>query len=204
MTDCYRTLRQKAHAKIVRKKSRFISTCHHVESSEEVASTLERARLEYHDATHRCYAYRILADDNTIEYSSDAGEPSGSAGLPILQQIQKQDLYNVLVIVARYFGGTKLGIRGLIQAYGDAATEVLSSTKAFLARKEARLSVRFPPEISSQVFALIHRHPAQVENVNYDEQGHVLVVVPRSVVRSFTGELTEVTGARAHWEEEND
>lgn len=204
MIDSYRTLDGEAQAKIVRKKSRFIALSHHVSSAEEVASLLEEARHTYHDASHRCYAYRLLGEGAPVVYNSDAGEPAGSAGLPILQQIEKHDLYEVLVIVVRYFGGTKLGIGGLIHAYGDATAEALVAAKIITAKQEVRLSVHFPPEISSRVMGLIHRHPARVEDVTYEEDARVLVALPASGVECFTRELTEATGARAHWEERHD
>ena len=204
MIDSYRTLDEKAQAKILRKKSRFIGLCYQISSTEEVASLLEQSRRAYHDASHRCYAYRIFSKDTPIAYSSDAGEPAGSAGLPILQQIQKHDLYNVLVIVVRYFGGTKLGIGGLIHAYGDATSAALATAKIITKKQEIKLSVHFPPEISSRVMGLIHRHPVRVEDVTYEEEARVLVALPVSCVERFTRELTEASGARAHWEERHD
>jgi len=204
MIDSYRTLAGESRAKIMRKKSRFIALCHHASSQEEVSSLLEKTRHTYHDASHRCYAYRLLGEGAPVVYSSDAGEPAGSAGLPILQQIQKHGLYNVLVIVVRYFGGTKLGIGGLIHAYGDATAEALAAAKIVTKKQEIRLSVHFPPEISSRVMGLIHRHPARVEDVKYEQDAQVLVALPVSCVERFTRELTEATGARAHWEERHD
>jgi putative IMPACT (imprinted ancient) family translation regulator len=124
--------------------------------------------------------------------------------MPILQQIQKNNLLDVLVIVVRYFGGTKLGIRGLIEAYGDAAAEVLRVAEKIFVRHVVRLWVCFPPEISSQVFGLIHRHKAQLKETDYNREGHVLVAIPASSVSSFTEQLTEATGGRARWEERND
>lgn len=204
MIDSYRTVDGEAQAKITRKKSRFVALCYHVSTAKEVGSVLERARRTYHDASHRCYAYRLLNDGGPIEYSSDAGEPAGSAGLPILQQIQKHDLYDVLVIVVRYFGGTKLGIGGLIHAYGDVTSEALAEAKIVTRKQEVRLSVHFSPEISSAVMGLIHRHPARVEEVKYEQEARILVALPPSGVERFTRELIEVTGARAHWEEKHD
>ena len=204
MTDSYRTVEGKFQAKVMRKKSRFIALCLHASSVEEVASLLEEARRTYHDASHRCYAYRLIGDAEAIEYSSDAGEPAGSAGLPILQQIQKHDLYDVLIIVVRHFGGIKLGIGGLIHAYSDVTAEALDTAKIVTNKQEIELSVRFPPEISSRVMGLIHRHPVRVKDVKYDKEGCVLVAIPPSGVERFTRELKEATGARAHWEERHD
>ena len=204
MIDSYHTIESDTQAKITRKKSRFIALCYPVSSIERVEGLLEQARHAYHDASHRCYAYRLLGDDAPIEYSSDAGEPAGSAGLPILQQIQKAGLYDVLVIVVRYFGGTKLGIGGLIHVYSDAAAEALAAAKVVVKKQEVRLSVSFPPEITAAVMSLIHRHPARVEDVRYEQSAHVLVALPPSGIERFKRELTEATGARARWEEKHD
>jgi len=204
MIDSYRSIGEEAQAKVVRKKSRFIALCYPVSSIEQVETLLEQARHTYHDASHRCYAYRLLGDDAPIEYSSDAGEPAGSAGLPILQQIQKAGLYDVLVIVVRYFGGTKLGIGGLIHAYGDMAAEAITAARIVIKKQEIRLSLSFPPEISSAVMSLIHRHPARVEDVRYEQSAHVLVALPPSAIERFKRELMEATGARASWEERHD
>jgi len=204
MIDSYRTIKSDTQAKITRKKSRFIALCHRASSLEEVDSFLEGTRRTYHDASHFCYAYRLLGDEAPIEYSSDAGEPAGSAGLPILQQIEKLDLVDVMIIVVRYFGGTKLGIGGLIHAYSDAAAEALAAAKVIVKKQEVQLYVSFPPEITSAVMGLIHRHPARVEDVRYEQSAHVLVALPPSGIERFTRELTEATGARANWEEKHD
>jgi len=204
MIDSYRTLEEGAQAKIVRKRSRFIALCYHVSSVEQVNSRLEAVRRAHHDASHCCYAYRLLGNGDPIEHSSDAGEPAGSAGLPILQQIEKLDLFDVMVAVVRYFGGTKLGIGGLIHNYSDVTAEAIAAAKIVVKRQEIRLSVRFPPEITSAVMGLIHRHPARVKDVQYGREARVTVALPPSGVDRFTDELTEATGARAHWEEEHD
>ena len=116
-----RTITKKAKFKFKEKRSEFISFVEPVKSVEEVKRILQKYKKEFPDATHICYAY--VLEDN--EFCSDAGEPKGSAGPPILNAIKKEQLVNLIVIVVRYFGGTKLGIRGLINAYSYAAQKVL-------------------------------------------------------------------------------
>ena len=106
--------------------SRFIALAYPVESEEEVKALVERARREYHDARHHCYAYRIGLDGSKWR-ANDDGEPSGSAGRPILGQIDSLGLSDVLVIVVRYFGGIKLGIPGLIRAYKSSTADALAN-----------------------------------------------------------------------------
>ncbi|MFQ6090882.1 MAG: IMPACT family protein, partial [Candidatus Bipolaricaulia bacterium] len=111
--DRYRTIKGEAAAKLTRRGSRFIGIAYPVESLEEVKRRLAEAGRRYRDATHRCYAYRLLTESGIVAHSDDGGEPARSAGPPILRVIEGQDLLNILVIVVRYFGGTKLGIGGL-------------------------------------------------------------------------------------------
>ena len=106
--------------------SRFIALAYPVESEEEVKALVERARREYHDARHHCYAYRIGLDGSKWR-ANDDGEPSGSAGRPILGQIDSLGLSDVLVIVVRYFGGIKLGIPGLVRAYKSSTADALAN-----------------------------------------------------------------------------
>lgn len=113
---------------IIEKKSKFIANIFYVESMQEIEEKLKQTRKEYYDAKHNCYAYRILQDDNIIEKSSDDGEPSGTAGMPILDILKKQDIVNCIVVVTRYFGGILLGTGGLVRAYSEASKKALEKS----------------------------------------------------------------------------
>ncbi len=106
------------------KKSKFISECFKVENAEDVSTILEKIRKDNKKATHVCFAFRIVGEQ-FLEKAADDGEPSGTAGKPILNVIQKQNLSNVLIVVVRYFGGIKLGAGGLVRAYSKAASEAV-------------------------------------------------------------------------------
>jgi uncharacterized YigZ family protein len=201
MIDSFRTLKEPSTAQIKRKKSRFIALCYPVSSPEAVERKLSAARRSYHDATHRCYAYRLLTDNGELVHTEDAGEPAGSAGGPILQQVEKEELYDTLVVVARYFGGTKLGFGGLIRAYSDAAAEGIARAKIVEKKRQKRLSLSFPTEAGSSVMSLIHRYSARVEDVRYEDKAYIMLSLPPSRIESFTREPQEATGARACWEE---
>jgi len=110
------------------KGSKFIAHAYHVITEEEVKRYLEDLRKTYYDARHHCYAY-VLHPDKSEYRINDDGEPSGSAGRPIYGQIQSFDLTNILIVVIRYFGGTKLGIPGLIEAYRESAKEAIQTNK---------------------------------------------------------------------------
>jgi uncharacterized YigZ family protein len=112
-------------AEIVEKKSKFIANIYHVESVKEAEEKIKLVKKEYHDARHNCVAYRVVENGKITERSSDDGEPSGTAGGPMLNILQKSNLCNVVVIVTRYFGGVLLGTGGLVRAYSDATQKAI-------------------------------------------------------------------------------
>ena len=117
-------------AEIVEKKSKFIANLIHVESIEEAESKIKEIKRKYHDARHNCVAYRVSEGGQIVEKSSDDGEPSGTAGGPMLNILQKNNLCNLVVIVTRYFGGILLGTGGLVRAYSEATQQAIEkSTK---------------------------------------------------------------------------
>lgn len=197
MIDTYRTVHEPASARITRKRSRFIGLLHPVSSPAKVQIELQRIRRTYHDATHVCYAYRLLGGTEPVSFFDDAGEPSGSAGLPILQQLEKAELLNVLGVVIRYFGGTKLGVGGLVRAYSDTTQAILKSAHIVVRRLAINVSVHFPPKVTSGVMGAIHRYGANVIDMQYDSEGRAVVALPPSRVAEFIDGLKEGTGAQA-------
>ncbi|MBR4826518.1 MAG: YigZ family protein [Bacteroidales bacterium] len=125
MSDTYKSISSRGEGLYKELGSRFIAFAYPVETEEEVKTLVSAARKEYHDARHHCYAYR-LGLGGTVWRASDDGEPSGSAGRPILGQIDSAGLSDVLVIVVRYFGGIKLGVPGLIRAYKESTADALA------------------------------------------------------------------------------
>ena len=115
-------------AEIVEKKSKFIANLIHVESVEEAEDKIKEIKKKYHDARHNCVAYRVLEGGQIVEKSSDDGEPSGTAGGPMLNILQKNNLCNLVVIVTRYFGGILLGTGGLVRAYSEATQQVIEKS----------------------------------------------------------------------------
>ncbi len=201
MIDAYRILTEPATARITRLRSRFIARLCPVETVKDVSATLARTEREHHDASHVCYAYRLMTQEGPITHSTDAGEPAGSAGGPILQALEAAQLYSVLAVVVRYFGGKKLGFGGLIRAYSDATARALAQAHIGVHHRTVRVAVRFPPEIGSAVMSLIQRHPARVEAVSYKSDARVTLALPPSDLDRFAAELVEASGARAQLEE---
>ena len=118
----FKSIKENATAEVVEKKSKFIANVFCVESREEAEEIIKKINKQYHDARHNCYAYRVITSDGIIEKASDDGEPSGTAGAPMLTILSKNNLANVLVIVTRYFGGILLGTGGLVKAYSESCS----------------------------------------------------------------------------------
>lgn len=125
----FKTIYIDSEAEITEKKSKFIANLYYVNSLVEIEEKLKNIRKKYYDARHNCYAYRIVEDESIIERSSDDGEPSGTAGAPMLNILKKMELVNVLVVVTRYFGGILLGTGGLVKAYSEATKKALENSK---------------------------------------------------------------------------
>ncbi len=125
----FKTIEQKVSAEIVEKKSRFIANVFYVVSVEEAEAKIKEISKEHFSARHHCYAYRIYTENGIISKASDDGEPSGTAGAPILNILTTKEMSNVLVIVTRYFGGILLGTGGLVRAYTGATIEALGKAK---------------------------------------------------------------------------
>ena len=125
----YKTIKNEVSAEITEKKSKFIANIFHISSVEEAEEILTKTRKKYNDARHNCFAYRILKDGEVVYKSSDDGEPSGTAGAPMLNILEKEEIINVLVVVTRYFGGILLGTGGLVKAYSGALQKALSMSE---------------------------------------------------------------------------
>ena len=136
----FKTIEGKVTAEVEEKKSRFIANLFYVESLEEAENCLKQIKKKYYDARHNCYAY-VVKEENIIKKSSDDGEPSGTAGSPILNVIERNNLCNVIIIVTRYFGGILLGTGGLVRAYTEAATNAVNQAK--IVEQEKGLEVEF-------------------------------------------------------------
>ena len=143
--DVYLSIDSRSEGQYKAKGSKFIAIAFPVKTEAEVKAKLQEVRKSYHDARHHCYAYRLGFDKSAYRFNDD-GEPSGTAGRPIFGQIQSKDLTNILIIVVRYFGGTKLGVSGLITAYKTAAHEALeeSSIRSHTVNDVYEVSFEYP------------------------------------------------------------
>ena len=122
------TIEEPIETEIVEKKSKFIGDLFYIESSEEAENKIKEIKKKYFDAKHHCIAYRTIENGQVIEKSSDDGEPSGTAGAPMLNILQKNNLVNVLIVVTRYFGGILLGTGGLVRAYSNTLLQAIENS----------------------------------------------------------------------------
>ncbi|MDZ4700049.1 MAG: YigZ family protein [Rhodothermales bacterium] len=187
MIDTYRTLAGPVRAELKVKGSRFIAEAFPITAPEEVTAHVAAIRKRAYDATHHCFAYR-LGDD--FRYS-DGGEPFGTAGQPILRQIDAKEVTNTLVVVTRYFGGAKLGTGGLIRAYGDAAAAAMAE---IVVREEVvlvMLKLRFPYDETSPAMRLIEEMEGKLVGSTYGDDTELEVAVRASRVQAFREAFVE-------------
>lgn len=154
MMDAYLTLKSPSEASYKEKGSKFFAHAFPVKDEEDVKQQQEALRKKYHDARHHCYAY-VLTPEGTVFRANDDGEPAHSAGDPILGQIRSKELTQVLVVVVRYFGGTKLGVGGLIQAYKTAAAAALDAGEIIQSFVTETLTFTFPYEATNEMMQLV-------------------------------------------------
>ncbi|NQV02421.1 MAG: YigZ family protein [Bacteroidia bacterium] len=169
-SDTYFSIDSESQGSIREKASKFIAFAFPVVSDEEVKTQLGLLRKEYYNANHHCYAYRIGHPETAIYRINDDGEPSGSAGKPIYGQLLSRNLSDLLLVVIRYFGGTKLGIPGLIQAYKSAASEALDQNMIIKKTITSKLHVTFPALQMNDVMRILKQEAAEILSQEYEEQ----------------------------------
>ena len=171
--------------------SRFIALAYPVETEEEVRGIVAGLRKEYHDARHHCYAYR-LGHKGDLWRASDDGEPSGSAGRPILGQMDSLGLSDVLVVVVRYFGGIKLGIPGLIRAYKTSTADALSKATVIEKIAGQNFRVRFGYGAMNAVMKVLKEMELPQKEQNFGESCSLVVRVRLSAIDSFREKLADI------------
>lgn len=181
---------------IVEKKSRFIAQVFPVETEEEVLQILEETRKKYWDARHNCYAF-VLGAGGEITRCSDDGEPSGTAGRPILEVLTGRGLRNVLVIVTRYFGGTLLGTGGLVRAYSQAVQAGLAASQVITKQAGCLLTVDTDYNGIGKLQYLAAQSGLAVLDTVYTESVQMKVLVPTELCGSVQKEITEATSGQA-------
>jgi uncharacterized YigZ family protein len=190
--DSYLTLEGPGSAALKVQGSKFLGFALPARSREDAIVVLRNYQKEYHDATHHCLAYRCYGPPKESRYQDD-GEPAGSAGKPILAAIERAGLQNVAVVVVRYFGGTKLGIGGLVRAYGDTAAEAIARGNVVRSFLQETFTVTFPHALTSPVMRTLSDRGASIIGTMYDERVHLRIEIRVSRASELTAALTEAT-----------
>jgi uncharacterized YigZ family protein len=191
MKDYFYTISKGGEGFYKEKGSKFIGLAFRVKDEDEVKEKLEEVKKQYHDGRHHCYAYFLSKDKLR---ANDDGEPNHSAGDPILGQIKSKDLTQVLVIVVRYFGGTKLGVPGLINAYKTAAFEALEASKLIEVTIEEIYEIKYSYELTNEVMRLIADFEADIKNQEFTENCSATLGIKQSLNEKFIEEASKIEG----------
>jgi uncharacterized YigZ family protein len=178
------------------KGSRFIAYAIPIKSENDVKDELSKLRKEYYDARHHCYAYMLGSDDNVIFKYSDDGEPSKTAGFPIYTVLNSYDATNLLIVVIRYFGGTKLGTGGLVKAYTTATQELLEQITFIDVELKSTIKIKFSYDLTKQIYYVLNTYEGFVKNEEYGSDILFEIDVNISFIDYFKSDLIEKTDGK--------
>lgn len=181
--DTYKTINQPATGIFRDKGSKFIATAYPIKSTEEVKPIIEKLRTEHPKANHHCWALRLTTDRSNYKFSDD-GEPSGTAGRPILNSLLSADITNIVVVVTRYFGGTLLGVTGLINAYKASTIEVLNQAEIIEKTINDIYQFSFDHIQMNPIMRIIKERNLKIRAQSYTHQNVIEVEIRRSAVKN--------------------
>lgn len=197
-SDTYRTIAKESQGLYKDRGSRFIAFAIPVQTQEEIRAKLEGLRKEYHDARHHCYAW-VLSPDRQAWRANDDGEPSGTAGRPILGQINSNELTNILVVVIRYFGGTLLGVSGLINAYRSAAGDAITNAAIVEKTVMQTWKIQFPYLAMNDVMKVLKEEGCDQGSHEYGNECSLEAYFRVSAGERVTERLKKIAGLRMTW-----
>ena len=195
----YKIVYQGGSDEIVEKKSRFIAHVFPVDSEEEAQKHIEAIRKEYWDARHNCHAF-VIGENNEITRCSDDGEPSGTAGRPILEVLTGEGIHNTLVIVTRYFGGTLLGTGGLVRAYSQATQAGLKASQVITREPGRKVTVHTDYNGIGKLQYIAGKLGLTTMDTIYEENVVMILLVPEDACNKLVKEITEATAGQAQIE----
>ena len=193
MTDTYLTITAPAEGQYTEKRSKFLAFAFPVGGVEEVKELVEAHQKRYYDARHVCYAYMLGFDRATFR-ANDNGEPSGTAGKPILGQINSNELTDILIIVVRYFGGVKLGTSGLIQAYRAAAAEAIAAATIVERTVDERIEIAFEYTLLNSVMRIVKEEEPTIVSQTFDNDCLMTLAIRASLMPRLRQRLDKVEG----------
>jgi len=189
----YLTLATVSEGLFKEKGSKFLAFAYPVKTEQEIKGILEGLRKKYFDARHHCYAY-MLGKNKDVFRTNDDGEPNHSAGDPILGQIRSHSLTNVLIVVVRYFGGTKLGVGGLINAYKTAAAEAILNNKVIETEDQKELTLHFAYQEMNQVMKLVKEYDLEIVAQKFDNICEINLSVPDGIWEMVIAKAKDLEG----------
>ncbi len=192
MSDEFKTIKGIGEGYYTEKRSKFLAFSHHVTSADEIRELLAQYRKKYYDARHVCYAYVLGADRKEFR-ANDDGEPSSTAGKPILGQINSSGLTDILVVVVRYYGGVNLGTGGLIIAYRAAAADAIEHSAIVTQQVEEMVTYHFPYERMNGVMRIVKEMSARIVSQTYDNTCEIKLAIRRSEAVQLYSRLKKLT-----------
>lgn len=198
MIDHYLTIQKDGVAEIEIKKSRFICSLKRVETEDEAKLFIQRVKKEHWKATHNCSAF-VVGDKSEIKRSSDDGEPSGTAGIPMLEVLVKKDLINVAAVVTRYFGGTKLGAGGLIRAYSHAVSHGIDEIGIVEGKLQQEVSLTIAYPLLGKLQNYLENNQLATKEILFTDEVVVVCSIDEESVAAFEASITELLSGQVQF-----
>ena len=192
LNDEYKTLKTEGEGYYTDKRSKFLAFAHHVTSVEEIKELLAGYRKKYYDARHVCYAY-MLGPERTDFRANDDGEPSSTAGKPILGQINSNELTDILIVVVRYYGGVNLGTSGLIVAYREAAADAIAHSEVELRQVEEVVTYTFAYPLMNDVMRIVKEMQPRILSQTYDTTCEIRLSIRKSEAEQLRNRLQKLS-----------
>ena len=192
MTDEYKTLKTEGEGYYTDKRSKFLAFAHHVSTVEEIKDILAGYRKKYFDARHVCYAY-MLGPERLEFRANDDGEPSSTAGKPILGQINSNELTDILIVVVRYYGGVNLGTSGLIVAYREAAADAIAHSEIETRQVEEIITYNFPYPMMNDVMRIVKDMQPRIVSQTYDNTCEIRLSIRKSEAEQLRNRLQKLS-----------
>lgn len=191
MTDEYQTIATTSEGYYTEKRSKFLAFAHHVENINEIKEILAQYRKKYYDARHVCYAYMLGADRAEFR-ANDDGEPSSTAGKPILGQINSNELTDILIVVVRYYGGVNLGTSGLIVAYREAAADAIAHAEIVIRQVEEVITYTFAYPQMNDVMRIVKEMNPRILSQTYDNTCEIRLSIRQSEAEQLRNRLSKL------------
>ena len=192
MPDEYLTIKATGEGYYTEKRSKFLAFAHHVETVDEVKTLIADYRKKYYDARHVCYAYMLGANRQEFR-ANDDGEPSSTAGKPILGQINSNELTDILIVVVRYYGGVNLGTSGLIVAYREAAADAIAHAEVVKRQVEEIVSYDFPYVMMNDVMRIVKEMSPRIVSQTYDNTCQIRLAIRQSEASQLRQRLEKLS-----------